>query len=137
MTIRTIGVLGCGLMGAGIARVCAAAGYQTRVRDVDNAFLQKGLGRIRQFVDDGVAKGKVTSDARDRTLSNLMGTTAVADLADCDVVIEAIVESLDEKRVLSYGLPLEHLVTVHHRAGRRHVPAGPLLRAAFLQPRCH
>ena len=65
MAIKTVGVLGCGLMGSGIAQVCAAAGYKTIVREVDDAFLQKGLGRIKKFLDDGVAKGKVTAaDAR-------------------------------------------------------------------------
>ena len=56
--IKTVGVLGCGLMGAGIAQVCAAAGYQTIVREVDETLLQKGLGRITKFLDDGVARGK-------------------------------------------------------------------------------
>jgi len=98
MTIRTVGVLGCGLMGAGIAQVCAAAGYKTIVREVDQAFLDKGLGRIRKFLEDGVAKGKVTAEARDTTLGNLSGTTSVDALKDCDLIIEAIIENLDEKR---------------------------------------
>ena len=75
MQIRTVGVLGCGLMGSGIAQVSAAAGYRTIVREVDDAVLQKGLGRIKGFLDDGVTKGKVTAEARDRTLGNLSGTT--------------------------------------------------------------
>ena len=75
MEIRTVGVLGCGLMGSGIAQVCAASGYKTVVREVDDTFLQKGLGRIRKFLDEGVAKGKVTPPARDKTLGNLSGTT--------------------------------------------------------------
>jgi 3-hydroxybutyryl-CoA dehydrogenase len=98
MTIRTVGVLGCGLMGSGIAQVCAAAGYKTVVREVDDTFLQKGLGRIRKFLDDGVAKGKVPAQDRDRTLGLLSGTTTFDALGDCDLVIEAIVENLDEKR---------------------------------------
>ena len=57
MPIKTVGVLGCGLMGAGIAQVSAAAGYRTIVREVDQAFLDKGLGRVRKFLEDGVAKG--------------------------------------------------------------------------------
>ena len=77
MAIKTVGVLGCGLMGAGIAQVCAAAGYKTIVREVDQAFLDKGLGRIKKFLDDGVGKGKVTAEARDTTLANLSGTTTV------------------------------------------------------------
>jgi 3-hydroxybutyryl-CoA dehydrogenase len=98
MAIKTVGVLGCGLMGAGIAQVCAAAGYKTIVREVEQPFLDKGLGRIRKFLDDGVAKGKVTADARDSTLGNLTGTTSFDDMKDCDLVIEAIIENLDEKR---------------------------------------
>jgi 3-hydroxybutyryl-CoA dehydrogenase len=96
--IRTVGVLGCGLMGAGIAQVSAAAGHKTIVLEVEQAFLDKGLGRIRKMLDDGIEKGKVTAEARDVTLANLSGTTRVADLASCDLVIEAIIENLDEKK---------------------------------------
>jgi len=98
MSIRTVGVLGCGLMGSGIAQVSAAAGYKTIVREVNDHFLDKGLGRIRKFLDDGVTKGKVASEARDITLSNLSGTTSFDALEDCDLIVEAIVESLDDKR---------------------------------------
>jgi len=98
MTIKTVGVLGCGLMGAGIAQVCAAAGYKTIVREVEQGFLDKGLGRVRKFLEDGVAKGKVTADARDATLGNLSGTISVDALKDCDLIIEAIIENLDTKR---------------------------------------
>jgi 3-hydroxybutyryl-CoA dehydrogenase len=98
MAIKTVGVLGCGLMGAGIAQVCAAAGYKTVVREVDEGFLQNGLGRIRKFLDDGVAKGKATAESRDTTMGNLSGTTSFDRLKDCDLIIEAIVESLEEKR---------------------------------------
>ena len=97
MQIRTVGILGCGLMGSGIAQVCAASGYKTIVREVDDTFLQKGLGRIRKFLEDGVAKGKVTAAARDTALGNLSGTTTFETLKDCDLVVEAIVENLDEK----------------------------------------
>ena len=109
MAIKTVGVLGCGLMGSGIAQVCAAAGYNTIVREVDDGLLQKGLGRIRKFLDDGVAKGKVNAEARDKTLAALTGTTSINDLRDCDLVVEAIVENLDEKR-LTYAA-LERVVS--------------------------
>jgi 3-hydroxybutyryl-CoA dehydrogenase len=98
MRVDTVGVIGCGLMGSGIAQVSAAAGYKTIVREVDDAVLEKGLGRIQKFLADGVAKGKVMPDARDKTLANLSGTTAFDALKDCDLVIEAIVENLDWKR---------------------------------------
>jgi 3-hydroxybutyryl-CoA dehydrogenase len=97
MEIRTVGVLGCGLMGSGIAQVSAQSGYKTIVREVEQPFLDKGLGRIKKFLSDGVEKGKVTPDARDKTLGNLMGTVSVDDLRDCDLVIEAIIENLDDK----------------------------------------
>jgi 3-hydroxybutyryl-CoA dehydrogenase len=98
MRVDTVGVIGCGLMGSGIAQVSAAAGYKTIVREVDDAVLEKGLGRIQKFLADGVAKGKVTPDARDKTLANLRGTTSFDALKDCDLVIEAIVENLDWKK---------------------------------------
>jgi 3-hydroxybutyryl-CoA dehydrogenase len=97
MSIKTVGVLGCGLMGSGIAQVSAQAGYTTIVREVSDELLQKGLGRIRRFLSDGVEKGKVTAEVRDRTLANLSGTTRFADLSDCGLVIEAVIENLDEK----------------------------------------
>ena len=98
MQITTVGVLGCGLMGSGIAQVCAAAGYKTIVREVDEAFLNKGLGRIGKFLDEGVAKGKVTAEARDTTLGNLSGSTSIDALKDSDLVIEAIIENIEDKR---------------------------------------
>ena len=104
MQIKTVGVLGCGLMGSGIAQVCAAAGYKTIVRELDESVLNKGLGRIKTFLDDGVAKGKVTAEARDTTLGNLSGATEVKALKDCDLIIEAIIENLDEKRAIYAAL---------------------------------
>ena len=104
MQIRTVGVLGCGLMGAGIAQVSAAAGYKTIVREVDDAVLQRGMARIRKFLDDGVAKGKVTAEGRDKTLGSLTGTTRLEDFQTCDLVVEAIIENLDEKRIIYAAL---------------------------------
>ena len=97
MTIKTVGVLGCGLMGAGIAQVCAAAGYKTLVREVEQSFLDKGLARIDKFLADGVAKGKVTTEERASALGNLTATTVFDDLAECDLIVEAIIENADEK----------------------------------------
>jgi 3-hydroxybutyryl-CoA dehydrogenase len=98
MQIKTVGVLGCGLMGAGIAQVCAQSGYKTIVREVEDSFLKKGLGRIDKFLTDGVAKGKVTQDVRDKTMGNLSGTTKLDELASCDLVIEAIIENIEDKK---------------------------------------
>ncbi len=111
MAMKTVGVLGCGLMGAGIAQVCASAGYKTIVCEVEETILGKGLGRIKKFLDDGVAKGKTTADARDKTLANLSGTTTFDALADADLIIEAIVENLNEKKT-AYG-SLEPIVKPH------------------------
>jgi 3-hydroxybutyryl-CoA dehydrogenase len=97
MAIKTVGVLGCGLMGAGIAQVSAQAGYRTIVREVRDDLLEKGLGRIKKFLNGGVEKGKVAPEARDKALANLSGTTRFEDLRDCDLVIEAIIENIGEK----------------------------------------
>jgi 3-hydroxybutyryl-CoA dehydrogenase len=111
MQIKTVGVLGCGLMGSGIAQVCAASGYKTIVKEVDQAVLDKGLARIRKFLDDGVVKGKVTADARDATLGKLSGTVVFDAMAGCDLIVEAIVENLDAKR--SAYASLEGVVGSH------------------------
>jgi 3-hydroxybutyryl-CoA dehydrogenase len=98
MAIRKVGVVGCGLMGSGIAQVCAQAGFETRVREVSDAALAKGLGRIEKFLQGGVDKGKLTIDQKDQILGRIQGTTKLEDFADCDLVIEAAVESLELKR---------------------------------------
>ena len=98
MPIKTVGVLGCGLMGSGIAQISAAAGFKTFVLEVNEGVLQKGLGRVDKFLSDGVAKGKVAAEDRDKTLGNLKGTTNYADLKDCDLVIEAIIENVEAKK---------------------------------------
>jgi len=84
-------------MGSGIAQVSAAAGFKTIVREVNQGALDKGLGRIRKFLDSGVEKGKVTAAQRDTILGNLSGVTEFGDLASCDLIIEAIIENVDEK----------------------------------------
>lgn len=98
MAMKTIGVVGCGLMGSGIAQVSAGAGLTTYVCEVDQATLDKGLGRIRKFLEDGVTKGKVTAEDRDRIVGNIKGTTKLDQLAPCELVVEAAVENLEVKR---------------------------------------
>ena len=98
MAYDTIGVVGCGLMGSGIAQVAAQAGYRTIVREVNDATVAAGIGRIESFLAAGVERGKIAADDRDRTLANLSGTSRLEDLADCDLIIEAIVENVDAKR---------------------------------------
>jgi 3-hydroxybutyryl-CoA dehydrogenase len=97
MAIKTVGVLGCGLMGAGIAQVSAQAGLRTIVREVEQAWLDKGLARIDKFLSGAVEKGKLTADDKAKGLGNLSGTVKLDDLAGCDIVVEAIVENLDDK----------------------------------------
>ena len=98
MTIKKVGVLGCGLMGSGIAEVSARAGYETVVREVTQDLVDKGLGRIQGSLGKAVDKGKMEASARDEAMGRLRGVVDLGDLADCDLVIEAIVENLDEKR---------------------------------------
>ncbi len=100
MAIRSVGVLGCGLMGSGIAQVSAQAGFTTVVREFAQAPLDKGLASIRKFLQGGVDKGKLAAADMDRTLANLRGTTELTDLAGCDLVIEAVSENLTLKREL-------------------------------------
>jgi len=100
MEIKKVGVIGCGLMGAGIAQVAAQAGYETIVRELNDEFLQKGLERISAFLDKGVEKKKLTQAKRDATWACLRGTTDLADLAECDLVIEVIFENMQAKQEL-------------------------------------
>jgi len=100
MKIRTVGVMGSGLMGAGIAQVSAHAGYPTTVLEVSKELLDRGMKRIEGFLRGGVEKGKITPEDKDRTLSLLKGTTDMKDLSECDLVIEAITEKLQAKREL-------------------------------------
>jgi 3-hydroxybutyryl-CoA dehydrogenase len=98
MKIKKVGVLGCGLMGAGIAEVAAKAGYTTVVREVAEDLLEKGVGRIQKSLDRAVEKGKMEAGQRDEAYGRITGTVDLDALADCDLVVEAIVENLDEKR---------------------------------------
>jgi enoyl-CoA hydratase/3-hydroxyacyl-CoA dehydrogenase len=100
MDIKKVGVVGCGLMGAGIAQTSAQAGYTTFVRELDKELLEGGLGRISAFLDKGVEKKKLSRVKRDETWERISGTTDLADLADCDLVIEAIIEDLNAKQEL-------------------------------------
>jgi len=98
--IKRVGVLGCGLMGSGIAQVAAAAGYDTVVRDVSKEFLDRGRAGIEKSLAKFVEKGKLDAGARDAALKRLTFTTTVADLKGVDVVIEAITEDLALKNAL-------------------------------------
>jgi 3-hydroxybutyryl-CoA dehydrogenase len=98
--ITTVGVLGCGLMGSGIAQTAAAAGFQTIVREVSDELIAKGKGAITGSLNKLVEKGKLEAGARDTTLGRLRFTTKVADLKDADIVVEAVSEDLELKNGL-------------------------------------
>jgi len=97
MEIKHVGVLGCGLMGSGIAQVSATAGLQVTVLEVEQKFLEKGFAAIRRSLERLAAKSALGEPA-DAIFARLKGTTHKQDLADCDFVVEAIIENLDEKR---------------------------------------
>ena len=102
MEIKKVGVLGCGLMGSGIAQVCATAGFDVTVLEVEQKLLDKGFAGIEKslakFAERPVEKGGITAQQKDAIRARLKGTTNRQDLADCDIVIEAIIENVRQKR---------------------------------------
>jgi 3-hydroxybutyryl-CoA dehydrogenase len=98
MEFKKVGVLGCGLMGAGIAQTAAMAGYETIVREVSDDFLAKGFAGIEKSLAKFAEKGTITADQQKEIRDRLRGTTSFEDLAGCDIIIEAIIENLDTKR---------------------------------------
>lgn len=98
MEIRKVGVLGCGLMGAGIAQVAATAGYETVVKEVSDEFINKGFDGIEKSLAKFAEKGTITGEQQTGIRGRLSGTTSFDALADCDIIIEAIIENLDDKR---------------------------------------
>src|SRR5918999_1533639 len=97
MEISRFGVLGCGLMGHGIAQVAAQAGYDVVVREIEQDRLDKGLARVEKQLGRAVEKGKLEQADADAVRGRIQGTLDYSDLADCDLVIEAITEDLDLK----------------------------------------
>lgn len=98
MEIKKVGVLGCGLMGAGIAQVAATAGFETVVKEVSDEFISKGFGGIEKSLAKFAEKGTITGEQQTEIRGRLSGTTSFDRLADCDIIIEAIIENLEEKR---------------------------------------
>jgi 3-hydroxybutyryl-CoA dehydrogenase len=98
MEIRKVGVLGCGLMGSGIAQVAATAGFQTVVKEVSDDLIRKGFGGIEKSLAKFAEKGTITADQQKEIRGRLSGTTSFDQLADCDIIIEAIIENIEEKR---------------------------------------
>jgi 3-hydroxybutyryl-CoA dehydrogenase len=98
MAIKKVGVLGAGLMGAGIAQVAAAAGYDVTVVEVNDDLIKKGLSDIDKSLAKFVEKNAITAEQKKETMARLRGTTRLEDLADSDIIIEAIIENLQIKR---------------------------------------
>src|SRR5436305_4315363 len=108
MEIKKVGVLGCGLMGSGIAQVSAMAGFDVSVLEVEQKFLDRGFAGIEKslskFAERPVEKGGITVEQKKEIQRRLKGTTSKAELADCDIVIEAIIENLEEKKEMYASL---------------------------------
>src|SRR6266700_7126791 len=96
IVIKKVGVLGCGLMGSGIAQVCATAGFDVISLEIDREFIEKGFAGIRKSLDKLAGKGQLAESA-DKIFARLLGTTRKEELADCDIIVEAIIENLAEK----------------------------------------
>jgi len=104
MPIQKVGVVGCGLMGSGIAQVAASSGFHTVVREVSTELLDKGLKGIDKNLNRLVEKATITEAAKGEIRGRLKGTTKIEDLKDCDVIVEAIIEQLPAKRELFSAL---------------------------------
>lgn len=98
--VQTIGIIGAGTMGNGIAQVAAEAGFQVIIRDVEDRFVQRGMDTIRSNLNRAVSKGKLEQGKADEILGRIRGTTSLRDLADVDLVIEAIIEQMEPKKAL-------------------------------------
>lgn len=100
MHIQRVGVIGCGLMGSGIAETCARSGYEVAVREVNAELMEKGLQRIKSSMAKGVEKGKLSQVDMDAAWKRVRGTVVLEDLKDSDLVIEAAIENMAEKKQL-------------------------------------
>ena len=98
MAIKTVGVIGAGSMGSGIANVFALNGYNVVLRDIEERFVQGGFSRIDKFMSKSVQKGKMTEEAKQEVLSRITLTTDLQDLKDVDLVVEAVLEDMDLKQ---------------------------------------
>jgi 3-hydroxybutyryl-CoA dehydrogenase len=98
MEIKKVGVVGCGIMGGGIAQVSAQASYEVVVSEINDELLNKGLAAINSILSRNVEKGRMSQADKDATLARIKGTTNTKDFSDCDLVIEAVVENMDLKK---------------------------------------
>jgi len=100
MEIKKVGVIGCGQMGGGIVQTCVQAGFDVKVTEVNEAFLEKGMNAIKSILSRNVEKGRMTKDEMDGILGRIHGTTKLADFSDRDLVIEAVIENMEMKKKL-------------------------------------
>jgi len=98
LDIKTVGVIGAGIMGSGIAQVAARAGYNVIMRDINDTFVSRGLGIIKKNIDRELQKNRISREEADGLMGRLTGTTDIGDMARCDIVIEAAVEKMDLKK---------------------------------------
>ena len=98
MAIKKVGVVGCGLMGRGIAEVSAKSGYDVVVSEINKELLDKGMAAINQSLSKAVEKGKISEPDKAAALGKIKGTTDMQDFKDCDLVVEAAIENLDLKK---------------------------------------
>ena len=98
MEIKTIGVLGAGVMGNGIAQVAAQAGYNVVMRDIEERFVEGGIKNIDKFLAKTVEKGKMTADDKAKIMGRIKGTTKMEDMKDADFVVEVVIEVMDVKK---------------------------------------
>src|SRR5689334_7897978 len=108
MNIEKVGVLGCGLMGSGIAQVSAMAGFDVTVLEVEQRFIDKGFAGIEKslakFAERPPEKGGITAQQKEEIRARLKGTTNNHDLAACDIIVEAVIENLEEKKKMYSAL---------------------------------
>jgi len=98
MNIKKVGIVGCGQMGSGIVQLCAQAGFDVIVSEVNETLLKKGLSLVNFSLDKGIERGKLSLTEKETILNHIQGTTKIADFKDCDLVIEAAIENIDLKK---------------------------------------
>lgn len=117
MTITTVGVVGAGAMGSGIANLAASSGFQVILQDINESYVQAGLARIEKFMEQSVAKGKITEGHKAEVLERIKVTTNLEDFEVADLVIEAVIENMDVKKSvfsqLDEILPKEAIITTN------------------------
>src|SRR5699024_6637939 len=111
MEVKNIAVIGAGQMGSGIAQVCAQAGFQVMLQDIDQEAVDHGMNGIHGLLSRAVEKGKMAENEKEGTLSRLTGTTDLGDVHEADLVIEAVIENLDVKKELFQQL--DKIVAAH------------------------